>query len=282
MSIDTSQPTKETTIFDEILKIRNHSTLIIFLPSRAITAEDFQTVYLKMKNHKNLSELDVVVHSVGGYLEPAYKIALLLRKKSKKINLIIPEFAKSAATILAFGADEIIMSQEGELGPLDAQVEDPKNKQERMSTLDTFSTLNSIRDYTLETVDFTTRLLLSRGIIVDKALDLSIKLATDLAKPLTSQIDPLLIGKHYRITKSAEEYGKRLVEAKNGNVQKEFDAINKIVNGYPTHAFVIDIEEAKKLGLNVKEMTESEENEYLKLISSLKVKNLDVIEFIAI
>jgi ClpP class serine protease len=43
-------------------------------------------------------------------------------KRKRKLRVIVPNTAKSAATVFALGADEIIMGYPSELGPIDPQV----------------------------------------------------------------------------------------------------------------------------------------------------------------
>ncbi len=45
----------------------------------------------------------------------------LLRERFKKVSVLIPYVAYSAATLLALGADEIVMHPFSNLGPVDPQ-----------------------------------------------------------------------------------------------------------------------------------------------------------------
>ncbi len=73
---------------------------------------------------KNLSgeDLDVVLHSPGGIAEAAESVVDLLRNKFSNIRFIIPNAAKSAATMLAMSGDMILMDERSELGPTDPQM----------------------------------------------------------------------------------------------------------------------------------------------------------------
>jgi hypothetical protein len=63
------------------------------------------------------------------------------------------------------------------------------------------------------------------------------------------------VGEVSRALKIGEEYGKRLSEVA-GNLSP--DALDLLVNGYPSHGFVIDRSEAKTLFQNVRETTSNE------------------------
>jgi ClpP class serine protease len=63
----------------------------------------------------------LILFSDGGALDTADNIIKLVRNttKDKQFKVIIPERAKSAATLICLGSDEIIMGDTSELGPID-------------------------------------------------------------------------------------------------------------------------------------------------------------------
>ena len=68
--------------------------------------------------------IDLILHSGGGDTNAADKLITMARDKAKNglIRVIVPHYAKSAATLMALGADAIVMSDSSELGPIDPQV----------------------------------------------------------------------------------------------------------------------------------------------------------------
>lgn len=67
-------------------------------------------------------ELDIILHSPGGYAEAAESIMEYLRSRYRHIRVIVPLAAMSAATMMALGADEIVMAAHSQLGPIDPQI----------------------------------------------------------------------------------------------------------------------------------------------------------------
>lgn len=67
-------------------------------------------------------KLDLIIHSPGGYAEAAEAIMNYLRTRYAHIRVIIPQAAMSAATMMALGADEIVMGNHSQLGPIDPQI----------------------------------------------------------------------------------------------------------------------------------------------------------------
>lgn len=67
-------------------------------------------------------KLDLIVHSPGGSPEAAEQIVEYLRTQFDYIRCFVPLQAKSAATMIALGCDEIVMGHHSELGPIDPQI----------------------------------------------------------------------------------------------------------------------------------------------------------------
>lgn len=68
------------------------------------------------------SELDFYIETPGGSGTAAEEIARFLHKKFSKVTFVIAGEAKSAGTILVMSGDDIMMTDTGSLGPIDAQV----------------------------------------------------------------------------------------------------------------------------------------------------------------
>jgi hypothetical protein len=66
--------------------------------------------------------LDLILETPGGSGEVAEDIVRILRAKYEDIAVIVPGWAKSAGTIMAMAADEILMGTTSALGPIDAQL----------------------------------------------------------------------------------------------------------------------------------------------------------------
>lgn len=67
------------------------------------------------------NKADVLIYSPGGLPEAADSLVHIIRNKFKHVRYIIPSVAKSAATMMALSADEILMEENAELGPIDPQ-----------------------------------------------------------------------------------------------------------------------------------------------------------------
>lgn len=70
-------------------------------------------------------ELHVLLSSPGGDGETALRMIRVMQSHCSRLTFIVPDMAKSAATILCLGADRILMGPAGDLGPIDPQMRFP-------------------------------------------------------------------------------------------------------------------------------------------------------------
>ncbi len=69
-------------------------------------------------------DVDLLLHTGGGSVDAAEKIIRLTRSRigQAAFRIIVPDFAKSAGTVMVLGADSVVMSDTSELGPIDPQI----------------------------------------------------------------------------------------------------------------------------------------------------------------
>jgi predicted Ser/Thr protein kinase len=80
------------------------------------------------------------------------------------------------------------------------------------------------------------------------------KFTSDLMRPLFEKVDVLQYTSRQRILKVAEEYAVRLMRARLPLAEAKRVA-RHLVEKYPEHGFMIDYDEAREIGLPVKEPT---------------------------
>jgi hypothetical protein len=65
----------------------------------------------------------LMINSPGGDANAAEKLLTMCRQRfRKRFSVIVPDYAKSAATMIALGSDKILMGYLAELGPIDPQL----------------------------------------------------------------------------------------------------------------------------------------------------------------
>lgn len=200
-------------------------------------------------------EIDLWLESPGGDAHAAYKVALLLRAYASKIRVIVPDFAKSAATLLALVADEIYMGSAAELGPLDAQIPNEGGMVGQISALDV---ARSVDDLTTAAMEQAFRggaeVLQITGLSRAESLSTMLDFAAKFMEPIIRQVDPRMIHWASTLLDVSVAYGTRLLTMRDGaGPHPEAMRIPRLlVEEYPTHGFVISAEEAsERLGLPV-------------------------------
>jgi len=91
------------------------------IPDLSLSQDDYYIIH-DLLNEIDSSSLDFYIETLGGSAEAAEEIVKCLRNKFEKVSFIVTGEAKSAGTIMVLSGDEIIMTQTGSLGPIDAQV----------------------------------------------------------------------------------------------------------------------------------------------------------------
>lgn len=86
----------------------------------AITPEDVRGLAEVVRGLEG-DAVDLILHSPGGSPEAAESIVAVLRSQFKMVRVLVPVMAKSAATMIALSANEILMPMSAELGPIDPQ-----------------------------------------------------------------------------------------------------------------------------------------------------------------
>lgn len=182
----------------------------------------------------NDTKADLVINSPGGDPNTAEKILMMCRTRFKEeFNVIVPNFAKSAATMIALGSDKIFMGYLSELGPIDPQVPIPlpTGQVQYVPARTYLDGLERIRQWIAEGHP------------------------PQVYLPILSQIRPEMI----KFCEDAIDFSKEFLKkwlpkgTLKYNQEKVDEVVEAFVSGtkYKSHGQVINYEEAKKLGLNV-------------------------------
>ncbi len=91
-----------------------------------MSTSDVPSLASMLSTVSGADQINLLVHSPGGDGTIAEKLIDMCRShlsgQNQKLRVIVPNLAKSAATILALGADEILMGYVSDLGPIDPQI----------------------------------------------------------------------------------------------------------------------------------------------------------------
>lgn len=185
----------------------------------------------------------LLIDSPGGYAESAYEIARLFQRHCGGFTPVVPRYAKSAATLLVLGGT-LIMGEDAELGPLDAQIFDPE-REEMLSALNEVQALERLHLQAVEEVDLMMPLLQGRtNKKVSTLLPMVLDFVASMKSPLLEKLDTVHYTQQARVLKEAEDYAVRLLQRTGSDERTAQEIPSRLVNRYPDHSFVIDREEA--------------------------------------
>jgi hypothetical protein len=238
-------------IIQQITDELNADVFLFSGPIERAQAATFIDVAERVERRENVA---LVLCTFGGDADAAFIIARYLKRFYKKFTLYVYGYCKSAGTLIAIGADEIVMSHRGEFGPLDVQLLKSDELIFRSSGLDIQQALEFLGEQAFSVFDRHFIGIIKKGggaITTKTAADIASTISVGMFSPITAQIDPLRVGEMQRAVNIAHQYGIRL--------NKDHAIVNKLVTGYPTHSFVIDYQEASDLFGNVRGPNETEQ-----------------------
>jgi len=226
----------------------------ILIYTGPVTRDGFERVVREIPRERRKKVL-MVLATLGGNPDAAYRIARFLRLSYEHFTVFVPTLCKSAGTLLCIGADEIVMSDTGELGPLDVQIKNPEELADYGSELDTPRAINSLRDKALETLRLTLADLdTGGGLSKKRSAEIATNFTLGLFAPIFAQIDPLRLGRNARAVLIASQYAGRM----DGNLATGH-TLGRLITGYPSHSFTIDRDEAAELFQRVRPPTPCED-----------------------
>jgi len=251
-----------------LVRLRSSPLLVLYYheDGGAMLDTDVDDVYDAFRHrgwHSSLpkAHLDILVHSLGGTPESAYRIAQVSRDFAKKVDFIIPEYAWSAATLLTLSGDTIRMGSHATLGPIDVTVGLPENEVE----------LASIEYYKRFVIDCLKSVLQELG---QQSEGYETDLETELLREMVSQVSAINIGELYRMSEITSHYAKRLMTDYMFGESAQAEIVvptiaEALVKGYPAHDFVLDYHMCSELGLKVEEMSERDSDLSKKVVAEL-------------
>jgi hypothetical protein len=225
-------------------------------------------------------EIDLWLESPGGNANAAYKLALMLRHAASHIRVVVPDYAKSAATLLALVGDEIYLAPGAELGPLDAQMPEEGSLSGFVSALNIARAADEVaRDAVALAGTGGADLLMRTGLSRANTLDAMLRFSASFSEPLVRQLDPKLVHQAKEMLRVTAQYAERLLTKTVGSPVAADEIAKQLVETFPTHGFVISYEEAQQLGLPAKPIVEYDLREPVRLLHRIAEDGQPVIHF---
>ena len=187
------------------------------------------------------SRISLFLYTRGGDTSAARNIVNLLRMYCDYLQVIIPHKAHSAGTIIALGANEMVMTKQATLRPIDPSLHTLLNPRAQDGTLYPVS-VEAVKGY----LEFAKNEL---GITDQATLG-------DIFKKLSDFVHPLVLGEVYRSKAQIQMMAEKLLLNQVTDPEKVKKVTDFLCSDSGSHDYTINRREAKnELGLNVNKPT---------------------------
>ncbi len=183
--------------------------------------------------------ISLLLHTNGGQTLAAWRLVNLIRIFCDELEVLIPLKALSAGTLIAIGADRVVMTKQAALGPIDPSVNNPLNPQASIGgqPKQVPVSVESVRGY----LDAAREELNIKG---EDAL-------TSVLLNLSGHIHPLVLGEIFRTQAQIRFLAEKLLPRQVEDREKIKSIIDFLCADSGSHDYTIDRREAADLGLNV-------------------------------
>lgn len=237
---------KEYNTYKKTYLIVYAAAILRQVPTIALSMDDYQTAFDLLRNVKS-KNLDFYIETPGGSGEAAEEMVRLLRKKADFVSFVISGEAKSAGTIMALSGNDILMTESGSLGPIDAQVKIGRSMQ---SAYDYVDWVNEKRDEAqkkqkLNPFDATMIAQISPGELNGVVNSLN------FAEDLVIEWLPKYKFKDWNITDS-----KKTVVTEKMKKDRAREIVRQLIdhNKWRSHGRSLKIDDLEKIGLKIKKI----------------------------
>jgi hypothetical protein len=184
-------------------------------------------------------KIDLYLYSTGGITMAGYGMVNLMKEFCKSFNVIVPFKAFSCATLVALGADEIVMTKMAQLSPIDPSIQSPLGPQVPipgqpgatqvvpLSVEDAMSFLDLAKKYVGSDEDNT--------------------LMAKMFEKLSDSVHPLALGAVNRVREQIGFLASTLLSTHIGDKKRVDKIVETLIRGRFSHDYLISRKEAKNV-----------------------------------
>jgi hypothetical protein len=240
-------------VIEQIQNYRN-SKLICYLtsdrpgvPPAQIGSDAIRPLYnhIRALGYAGVEKIDIFLYSRGGAIEVPWPLITMFREYCKELGVLIPFRAHSATTLIALGADSIVMGKKGELGPIDPilskQIGEQSTSSEPIPVEDVMAYIAFLKE---------------RVGLGDQAS------LSSMSHILADKLSPWTLGSMYRIHTHIRSIARKLLASHRRPLEEQ--KINSIIETLAEktyfHGHAIGRSEAKSLGMKILDAPEELDN----------------------
>ena len=186
----------------------------------------------------HVTDLDFMIESLGGHTQTPSLIVALLRSYADRLSGITAGLAHSAATAALLGTDEIVMTIQAQLGPLDPTRRHPLLPVAPGSDKPVAVSVQDLR----RSIEFIKR---------EIGTDASPEVMANLITALFDKVHPMAIGAIEQSYELSRQVARNNLSTHMADADAIDELVNKLIDGYNAHTYPIMRVEARQLGLAV-------------------------------
>lgn len=183
--------------------------------------------------------ISLVLYTRGGDGMAAWSLFNLIRMFCENFEIIVPVKAHSAGTMMAIGADNIIMTKQATLSPIDPSINHPLAPQVAGAPVGTRTSVS------VEAI--TGYLTLAKDSVGPEGAESLGEIMLDLAR----QVHPLVLGETYRRRQQTQSLAEKLLAPQVKSAENRKKIISFLSSDSGSHDYTLNRREAASLGLPV-------------------------------
>ena len=228
---------KRVALYKDIEQTRNSKVLVYFTGDRRDLETKMASEVLDFFVHHLdiitvVDKISLILYTRGGETLSAWSLANLLRTFCDELEIIIPAKCHSAGTLLCLGADNLVMTKQATLGPIDPSVTTPLNPQ--------LPGGEPAARVPVSVEDVTAFLEQAREALGHEPI-------AQIFESLTQEVHPLVLGHTYRIRSQIRMLGRRLL-SNHMDRQEDIDKIlDFLCSESGSHDYTVYRREAREL-----------------------------------
>ncbi len=186
------------------------------------------------------SKISLLIYTRGGNTLSAWTLVNLIRNFCKDFEVIIPFNCHSAGTLIALGANRIVMTKQATLGPIDPSVNGPLNP-----AMPGVPNPNARVPVSVEFVDAYLQMAKKELGIKDQPS------LSNILTDLTKHIHPLTLGQVYKSKSQIQMLAEKLLEHQKIDKDNKQKIIKFLCSESGSHDYTIHRTEAMSIGLEI-------------------------------
>ena len=230
-----------------------------------ISSDVIPFIYRHLEKIGQTSKINLLIYTTGGIAISGYGIVNMIREHCSEYGVIIPFKCLSTGTLMALGANSIIMSKMGQLGPVDPSLTHPLGP-----AIQTNPTSKELVPVNVEDV------VSFFDLAKKEAKTNSEEELTKIMTILSAGIHPLVLGAVNRTRNEIRFLAKTLLKQHMTDEKKIDSIVKTLIEERFSHNYIISRKEAKDLKLNIVDVSDELMSDIMKLYDEYnKALNLD-------